>query len=326
VMKHYDVLRDELLKTGVVEEVAASESAITSTFTTNSGFTWYGKDPNRTEEFVTTGVTHEFGKTIGWKIKAGRDFSRDIASDSSGFIINESAAKYLGMKEPLGETVKWGDNGEWKIIGIVEDMVTQSPYNSVKPMLFFLESNRIAWVQFNQVNMKLRADANAGEALNKITPVFKKYDAENAVEYMFADQEFGKKFDDEKRIGDLAMVSTVLAIFISCLGLFGLASFVASQRTKEIGIRKILGASVPQLWKLLSKDFVMLVVVSCIVSVPFSLYFMTDWLLQYEYRITISWQIYAVAWVGAIAVTLLTISFQSLKTALGNPVRALRSE
>lgn len=326
VMKHYDVLRDELLKTGVVEEVAASESAITSTFITNSGFDWYGKDPNRTEEFVTTGVTHEFGKTIGWKIKAGRDFSRDIASDSSGFIINEAAAKYLGMKEPLGETMKWGNNGEWKIIGIVEDMVTQSPYNSVKPMLFFLESNRIAWVQFNQVNLRLRADANATEALHKITPVFKKYDAENAVEYMFADQEFGKKFDEEKRIGNLAMVSTVLAILISCLGLLGLASFVASQRTKEIGIRKILGASIPQLWRLLSKDFVMLVVIACIVSVPLSLYFMTDWLMQYEYRIGISWQIYAVAWTGAIVVTLLTISFQSLKTALGNPVSALRSE
>jgi ABC-type antimicrobial peptide transport system permease subunit len=326
VMKHYDVLRDELLKTGVVEEVAASESAITATFTTNSGFDWYGKDPNRTEEFVTTGITHEFGKTIGWKIKAGRDFSRDIASDSSGFIINETAAKYLGMKEPLGETMKWGENGEWKIIGIVEDLITQSPYYSVKPMIFFLESNRIAWVQFNLVNMRLRGDANAAQALSKITPIFKKYDADNAVEYMFADQEFGKKFDDEKRIGNLAMVSTILATVISCLGLFGLASFVASQRTKEIGIRKILGASVPQLWKLLSKDFVTLVGISCVVSVPFSLYFMTDWLLQYDYRIAISWQIYAVAWLGAISVTLLTISFQSLKAALNNPVSALRSE
>jgi ABC-type antimicrobial peptide transport system permease subunit len=326
VMKHYEVLRDELLKTGMVEEVAASESAVTATFTTNSGFDWYGKDPNRTEEFVTTGVTHEFGKTIGWTIKAGRDFSRDIASDSSGFIINEAAANYLGMKEPLGETMKWGENGEWKIIGIVEDMVTQSPYYSVKPMIFFLKSNRIAWVQFNLVNMKLRADANAGEALNKISPIFKKYDAENAVEYMFADQEFGKKFSEEKRIGNLAMVSTVLAIVISCLGLFGLASFVASQRTKEIGIRKILGASIPQLWKLLSKDFVVLVVIACIASVPFSLYFMTDWLMQFEYHIAISWQIYAVAWLGAIVVTLLTISFQSLKTALSNPVGALRSE
>jgi putative ABC transport system permease protein len=326
VMKHYDVLRDELLKTGMVEEVAASESAITATFTTNSGFDWYGKDPNRTEEFVTTGITHEFGKTIGWKIKAGRDFSRDIASDSSGFIINEAAAKYLGMKEPLGETMKWGNNGEWKIIGIVEDLVTQSPYNSVEPMIFFLESNRIDWIQFNQVNMKLRADANAVEALNKITPIFKKYDPENAVEYMFADQEFGKKFSEEKRIGNLAMVSTVLAIFISCLGLFGLASFVASQRTKEIGIRKILGASTPQLWQLLSRDFIVLVMIACIVSVPFSLYFMTDWLMQYDYRITISWQIYAAAWLGAIVVTLFTISFQSLRAALSNPIGALRSE
>lgn len=326
VMKHYDVLRDEILKTGMVEEVAATESAITSTYTTNSGFDWYGKDPNRTEEFVTTGVTHEFGKTIGWKMKAGRDFSRDIGTDSSAFIINEAAAKYLGMKDPLGETMKWGTNGEWKIIGVVENMITQSPYNSVEPMIFFLESNRIAWVQFNQVNIKLSPDANAAEALDKIAPIFKKYDPDNAVEYMFADQEFGKKFDEERRIGNLAMVSTVLAIFISCLGLFGLASFVASQRTKEIGIRKILGASIPQLWQLLSKDFVILVIISCIVSVPFSFYFMSDWLTQYDYRIDISWQIYAVAWLGSIVVTLLTISFQSIRTALRNPVGALRSE
>lgn len=326
VMKHYDVLRDELLKTGVVEEVAASESAVTATYTTNSGFDWYGKDPSRTEEFVTTGVTHEFGKTIGWKVKAGRDFFRDIASDSSAFIINEAAAKYLGMKDPLGETMKWGANGEWRIIGIVENMVTQSPYNSVEPMIFFLESNRIAWIQFNQVNMKLSPDANAAEALDKIAPIFKKYDPDNAVEYMFADQEFGKKFDEERRIGNLAMVATVLAILISCLGLFGLASFVASQRTKEIGIRKILGASIPQLWQLLSKDFVILVIISCIVSVPFSFYFMRDWLTQYDYRIDISWQIYAVAWLGSIVVTLLTISFQSIRTALRNPVGALRSE
>jgi putative ABC transport system permease protein len=326
VMKHYDVLREELLKTGVVEEVAASESAVTATFTTNSGFSWHGKDPNRTEEFVTTGVTHEFGKTIDWKVKAGRDFSRDIASDSSAFIINEAAAKYLGISDPLGETMIWGTNGEWKIIGVVEDMVTQSPYNSVEPMIFFLESNRIAWIQFNRVNMKLNPEANAAEALAKIAPIFKKYDPETAVEYMFADQEFGMKFDEERRIGNLAMVSTVLAIFISCLGLFGLASFVASQRTKEIGIRKILGASIPQLWQLLSKDFVILVIISCIISVPFSFYFMRDWLTQYDYRIDISWQVYAVAWLGCMMVTLLTISFQSLRTALQNPVGALRSE
>ena len=325
-MKHYDALRDELLKTGVIEDVAASESAITSTYTTNSGFNWNGKDPNRIEEFVTVGITHEFGKTIGWKIKEGRDFSRDVSSDSSGFIINEAAAQYLGVKNPIGEIMKWGKNGEWKIIGIVGDMVTQSPYNSVKPMIFFLESNRINWIQFNLVNLKLRPTVNVADAIDKVEKIFKKYDAENAFEYMFADQEFGKKFDDERRIANLALVSTALAIFISCLGLFGLASFMAAQRTKEIGIRKILGASISELWQLLTKDFIVLVSISCIISIPISFYFMSDWLMQYEYRIGISWQIYALACAGALMITLITVSIQSLRAAMGNPVGALGSE
>jgi putative ABC transport system permease protein len=326
IMKHHDAVRDELLKTGAVEEVAASESSVTSTFTTNSGFTWNGKDPNRTEEFVTVGVTPEFGKTIGWKMKEGRDFSRDVVSDSSGFIVNEAAVKYLGMNNPIGETMKWGSNGEWKIIGIVEDMVTQSPYNSINPMIFFLRSNRNRWIRFNVMSIKLKPSANAAEAIAKIEPVFKKYDPENAFEYRFLDQEFGNKFDNERRIANLALVSTVIAIFISCLGLFGLASFVASQRIREIGIRKILGASVPQLWHLLSKDFVVLVIISCAISIPLSFYFMNNWLTQYEYRIGISWQIYALACAGALGITLLTVSFQSLKAAWRNPVGALRSE
>jgi hypothetical protein len=326
MMKHYDALRDDLLKTGMIEEAAASESAITSTFTTNSGFEWHGKDPGRTEEFVTVGVTPEFGKTVGWTIKEGRDFTRDVVSDSSGFIINEAAAKYLGVEEPIGESIKWGDNGEWKIIGIIGDMVTQSPYNSVKPMIFFMESKRVSWIQFNLVNLKLRPTANAVEAMSKVANVFKKYDPENTFEYMFADQEFGKKFDDERKVANLALVSTVLAIFISCLGLLGLASFVAAQRTKEIGIRRIHGASISQLWQLSTIDFVVLVAISCLVSIPLSFYFMSDWLTQYEYRIGISWKIYAVACAGALMITILTVSIQSLKTALGNPIGALSSE
>ena len=325
VMKHFEALRDDLLKTGVVAEVSASESAITSTFTTNSGFTWSGKDPNRTEEFVTMGVTHEFGRTIGWNIKEGRDFSRDIATDTAGFIINVAAAKYLGFQDPIGETLRWGKNGEWRIIGIVDDMITQSPYNSVKPMIFFLESNRISWINYNVINIRMTAEANA-TAVDKIAPVFKKYDAENPFSYNFPDQEFGRKFDNEVRIGNLAIISTVLAIFISALGLFGLASFVASTRTKEIGIRKLLGASVSQLWHLLSKDFVVLVAISCLLSVPVAFYFMNEWLLNYEYRVDITWYVYALSCLGALAVALLAVSYQSLSAALNSPVGALRAD
>lgn len=326
IMKHYDALRYELLKTGMVEDVAASENAITATFTTNSGFDWEGKDPNRTEEFVTVGVTHEFGKTIDWKIKEGRDFSREISTDSSGFIINETAVKYLGMKNSIGETIKWGTNGEWKIIGVVEDMVTQSPYNAIKPMIFFLESDRIAWIQFNLVNIKLDPSANAAEAIATIGPVFNKYDPENAFEYTFLDQDFGRKFDNERRIGNLALVSTILAIFISCLGLLGLASFVAEQRTKEMGIRKIMGASVSQLWHLLSKDFVVLVIIACLLAIPLGYHFMNAWLEQYDYRTQISSWVFLLTSGAALVITLLTVTFQALKAAFMNPVNSLRSE
>ena len=326
IMKHYDALRDELLNTGVVEEVAATEGSMTSTYTTNGGFSWQGKDPDRTESFVTLGVTHEFGKTIGWTMEEGRDFSRNIVSDSSGFIINEAAVKYLGFQDPIGETIKWSSNGEWKIIGVVKDMVTQSPFSSVNPMIFFLRSNRISWIRFNAVNVKLKPSASMTGAIDKIRPIFTRYDPEKTFSYAFADQEFGKKFDDERRIANLAFVTTLLAIFISCLGLFGLSSYMAAQRTREIGIRKVMGASTAQLWKLLSKDFVVLVAISCLIAVPISSYFMRDWLTQYEYRIGISWYVYALACGGALAVSLITVSFQSLKAAWGNPVNALRTE
>lgn len=326
IMKHYDAFRNELLGTGVVEEIAASETPVTETFTTNSGFDWKGKDPDMADEFVTIGVTHDFGKAIGWQIKDGKDFSKDLASDSSGFIVNEAAVNYMGMKNPIGEVMKWGRNGEWKIIGVTKDMVTQSPYFGVKPMIFFLRSSRNAFIRYNIVNIKLNPSANATEALAKIAPIFKKYDPANAFEFKFADQEFGKKFSNEKRIGQLAFVSATLAILISCLGLFGLASFVAEQRTKEIGIRKVLGASVSQVWQLLSKDFVVLVVISCVAAIPLSFYFMNNWLMQYQYRIIISWPIFAIASAGALLITLLTVSFQSIKAALTNPVKSLRSE
>lgn len=326
IMKRFDVLRDELLQSGAVEEIAASETALTETFTTNSGFAWQGKDPKMPEEFVTVGVTHDFGRAIGWQIKEGNDFSKDLASDSSGFIVNEAAVNYMGFENPIGEVMKWDGNGEWKIIGVVKDMVTQSPYSAVRPMIFFLRSQRISFIQFSTVNIKLSPSVNAAEALTKIEPIFKKYDPANAFEYKFTDQEFGKKFSNENRIGHLAFVFATLAILISCLGLFGLASFVAEQRTKEIGIRKVLGASVGNLWQMLSKDFVTLVIISCTIAIPISWTFMTNWLQNYEYRTEISVWIFVAATIGTLVITLLTVSFQTIKAAISNPVKSLRSE
>lgn len=326
IRDHYDAFRNELLATGVVAEVGASESPVTQTWTTNSGFNWSGKDPVMTDEFATVCVSPEFGKTIGWQIQDGRDFSSEMASDTAGFIINEAAARYMGMADPVGEIMEWKGNGEWKILGVIEDMVTQSPYSPVKQMIFFLHSERVSFTNFNVINLRINPTSTMQEALTAMEKVYNKYDPSNPFDYAFADVEYGKKFDNERRVAQLASVFASLAIFISCLGLFGLAAYMAEQRTKEIGIRKVMGASVSSLWRMLSKDFIVLVVISCAIAVPLSYYFMNDWLAQYEYRTTITWHILSAACLGALLITLLTVSYQAIRAAVANPVKSWRSE
>ncbi|WP_217349183.1 ABC transporter permease [Algoriphagus sp. A40] len=321
IRDHFDAFRNDLQNSGAVKEVALTDSPLTATNVTNGGFTWEGKDPGMAEEFATLRVTHEFGEMIDWQILDGRDFSRDFASDSMAFIINESAARYLGMEDPVGKSLKWGNNGEYKIIGVVKDMITQSPYSPVKQMLFFLNYKRV-----NLAHVKIDPKVSATEALSKIETVFKKYDPSNAFEYSFVDQDYGKKFDNERRIAKLTSAFAGLAMLISCLGLFGLASFIAEQRTKEIGIRKVMGASVANLWGMLSKDFVLLVVISSLISIPIAYHYLSSWLENYEYRTSISWWIFAFTGFGAVLITLMTVSYQALKAALMNPVRSLRSE
>ncbi|MEO5996912.1 MAG: ABC transporter permease [Chitinophagaceae bacterium] len=321
ILKHYDAFRNDLLQTGLVEELTATDSPITNTYVTNSGFDWQGKDPNMQEEFITLRVTHEFGKTMGWKIIEGRDFSKSFATDSSAFILNEAAVKYMGLKDPIGKIIKWGGSDNYKVIGVIKDLVTQSPYEPSKQTIFFLNYKRLGLV-----TMKINPLKNAHEALARIESVFKIYDPVNPFEYKFVDEEFAKKFGNEERIGKLAGFFAILAIFISCLGLFGLASFIAEQRTKEIGLRKVLGASVFNLWRLLSREFVFLVVISLFIAAPIAWYFMSSWLQNYQYRSNISWWIFAVAGAGALVITLLTVSFQTIKAAIANPVKSLRSE
>jgi ABC-type antimicrobial peptide transport system permease subunit len=321
IIKHFATFREELINTGAVEELAATDTPVTNTSVTNGGFSWKGKDPRMQDEFSTLRVTHEFGKTMDWKIKEGRDFSKEIVSDSMGFILNEAAVKYMGLKDPINEMIQWGDNGKYKVIGVVKNMVTQSPYEPSKQMIFFINYQRISLV-----NMKLKPTISASEALTKVGAVFKKYDPENPFQYTFMDDEYARKFSDEERIGKLVTYSSVLAILISCLGLFGLASFTAEQRTKEIGIRKVLGASIGNLWRMLSQDFVLLIVISCLIAGPIASYFMTNWLQKYTYRTEISWWIFAAAAAGALTLTLVTVSYQAIKAALMDPVKSLRSD
>ncbi|RFS16302.1 ABC transporter permease [Emticicia sp. C21] len=316
----YDVIRNDLLNTGMVENMAESSSPVTGIWSSNIGFSWQGMDPNAQPLFGTIACTHDFGKTVGFQFIEGRDFSRDFKTDTSAMILNESAAKMVASKDVVGKFITW-NNRKYHVVGIIKDMIMQSPYEPIMPSVFIMD---YGWA--NVISVKLKPSVSASAALSKVEAVFKKHNPGSPFDYKFVDQEFGQKFATEERVGKLASFFAVLAIFISCLGLFGLASFVAEQRTKEIGIRKVLGASVANLWTLLSRDFVLLVIISCLIAIPIAYYFLNDWLQKYEYRTGISWWIFAASGGGALAITLLTVSFQAIKAALMNPIKSLKSE
>ncbi|MEO6453397.1 MAG: FtsX-like permease family protein, partial [Ginsengibacter sp.] len=318
---HYDAIRSDLLATGVVNNMAESSSPTTEVYSNQIGFNWQGKDPNTLPAFGTIWVTIEFGKTIGWQIKEGRDFSKDFATDSLAMILNEAAVKLIGMKQDIvGQTIQF--NGKnFKVIGVIKDMVMQSPYKPVTPTVFMYNPQNVG-----TVTVAIKQSIPVHDALNKIETVFKKYNPSAPFDYTFNDEDYAKKFSDERRVGNLATFFTILAIFISCLGLFGLASFVAEQRKKEIGVRKVLGASVFNLWQLLSKEFALLVIISCFIAIPLSWYYLNNWLQQYDYRTAISFWIFIVSGAAAFCVTIITVSFQAIKAAIANPVKSLRTE
>ncbi len=321
IHNHFETVRNELISLGAITEMTEAGSPTTQVWNSNGGFNWNGKDPALAVDFPNNGVSHEFGKTVGWKFKAGRDFSREFASDSLAFVINETAAKFLGFENPIGKTLTWNDT-PYTIIGVIEDMVIESPYEPVRASLWHID-------RYDNINLAIvRLNPNMGshDALDKIKTVFMKHDPASPFNYEFVDIEYARKFSDEERIGKLASFFAVLAIFISCLGISGLASFVAEQRTKEIGVRKVMGASVVNLWGMLSKDFVLLVGISLLLAMPLAWYIMYNWLQKYQYRSEIAWWIFAASAVGAVLITLLTVSYQSIKAAMANPVSSLRSE
>ena len=321
----YEALRNELKKTGVVEEVAESDYAIISTLGWNGGFSWKGQDLSlKGLTFNINTVTSEYGKTIGWKFIEGRDFSRAFPSDGNGVVINQSTLKLLRFSNPIGEIlIRDRGNGrtEYKILGVIKDVVKGSPFEKTDPCLYFLSDNNLGWLHIRMNNKEI-----AREALPKIESVFKQLVPSAPFDFTFAEDDYLAKFKGEERVGTLATIFSSLAILISCLGLFGLASFVAEQRTKEIGIRKVLGASVIGLWKMLSRDFVVLVILSSAIAIPLSHAFMTHWLQHYEYRTEIPWYVLILAGLSTLVVTLVTVSFQAIKAALANPVNSLRSE
>jgi putative ABC transport system permease protein len=318
---NYNALRLELLKTGAVANVAESSSPTTGIFSGANNLVWRGKDPNRQAAFGTISSSSDYGPTIGWNIIDGRDFSAGLATDSLAFVLNEAAVKQMGLLKPVGEQVKWhGKN--FTIIGVAKDMVMTSPFLSTMPTVFMMNTER----SMNVIEIKLAPNQPPAAALSAIGAIVRKFSPDTPFDYQFEDVQYAAKFATEQRIGSLAQGFSLLALFISCIGIFGMASFVAEQRRKEIGVRKVLGASVLGVWALLSREFMTLVLISLALASPAAWYFMNNWLQHYDYHTTISWSIFLIAGLGVITITLLTVSYQSIKAALENPVKSLRTE
>lgn len=321
-----DFMRNQFINSGAAKEMATTSSPTTQVWSNRGGYTWDGKPEGFQEDFAYTSVSYEFVETLGLKIIEGRGFSRDFPSDSTAVILNKTAVEYMGIQDPIGKLIRDDSQNDpappMKIIGVIDDMIVQSPYSSVKQSMYVFD----AYENLSYYNVRLNPEKSKSANLEIIENVFKENFPNLPFDYQFIDEQYGQKFRSEERMANLSKVFTLLAIFISCLGIFGLASFVAEQRTKEIGVRKTLGASVSQLWVLLSKDFVKLVVISLIIGSPIAYYMMLEWLQRFPYRTDISWTVFAIASLGALIITIITVSYQAIKSATSNPVDSLRTE
>ncbi|HTJ11920.1 MAG TPA: ABC transporter permease [Dinghuibacter sp.] len=317
--KHYDALRTDLLKTGLFENIARASQS-TSQFGNNNSVEWPGMDPSQLSiYFRNVNVSREFGTTIGWRILSGRDFSNAFAGDSSAVILNRTAARIIGNQHPVGMVVKFFGK-PYTVIGIAEDMLTNEPFSPIEPAIFLGDGYK------GIITLRIKTGVPIHQAVDAMSKAFRLYNPASPFIYTFNDDAFARKFTAEERVEKLAGVFALLAIVISCLGLFGLASFMAEQRTKEIGVRKVLGAGLFSLWGLLSKDFARLAAIALAIAIPASWWLMHGWLQQYPYRTALSWWIFAAAGSGMVLLALATVSYQCLHAALRNPIDSLRSE
>jgi putative ABC transport system permease protein len=321
IEKNYALIRNELLTSGAATAVTKTSAPMTEGWSDTWGFTWDGKNEKEKLDFNLFNVDGDFTKTMGLKIVDGRDIDiKTYPSDSLAVLLNQAAVKVMGFKQPLGQVLRY-DNKKMVVVGVVKDFILQSPYEPVKPMII---QGPKSW--FNVIHFKLNEKNTTAENLKLAEAVFKKFNSEYPFEYHFVDEEYTKKFADEQRIGVLASLFAGLTIFISCLGLFGLATYMAQNRIKEIGVRKVLGASVMGVTTMLSKDFLKLVGIAFLFATPIAIYFMHDWLQHYSYRVDISVWVFAIAAFLTTLISIITVSFQAIKAALANPVKSLRSE
>jgi ABC-type antimicrobial peptide transport system permease subunit len=323
IERNYLLIRQELLSSSVAVSVTRDIGPMTDNEIQAWGFRWPGELPKDTTMAINL-FTEDAGlvRTAGLKLLAGRDLDiYTYATDSSGVLLNETAVRLMGFRNPIGQEIDEPyDHERFHVVGVVKDFIVSSPYNQIPPMLIkgFLSSNALH-IRFNPENSTAHNLARAGK-------IFKRYNPGYPFDYQFVDQEFAAKFRNEQRTRTLSAMFAGLAIFISCLGLFGLSAFVAESRVKEIGVRKVLGASVPGIARLLSVEFVRLVLVALVIAAPVAWYAMQRWLSDYHYRIGIHWGTFAVAGGLAVVIALVTVSFQAVRAAIANPVNSLRKE
>ncbi len=316
---NFSAIRDELMKTGQVSAVNRSFSPITEVWWKNIAPDWDGK-PAGAELIVASMATDiDYTKTMGVKILQGKDFSGTPA-DSANMLINEAAVKAMQLKDPIGTQLRYGPN-KYTVIGVTSNIVMESPYKAVDPMLVYFDPNNS-----NSINIRLTGSAKPQQALTAIETVFKKYNPAYPFEYKFVDEEFSRKFLTEDLISKITNIFAGLAIFICCIGLAGLASFTIEKRIREIGIRKVLGATLQQLLLLISKDFLKLVLIAFAIAAPLAWWFMNNWLEKYPDRINISVWLFASVGILVLLLALVVVSLNTMKAAITKPVKSLRTE
>ena len=317
--KNYTAIRDELLKTGVVDIVNRSFSPITEVWWKAPAPDWDGKPAGAQLIVASMATDVDYTKTMGVKIMQGKDFS-GVPADSANMIINEAAVKAMQLKNPVGTQLRYGSN-KYTVIGVTSNIVMESPFKAVDPMLVYFDPNNS-----NSINIRLKASVKPQEALKSIETVFKRYNPAFPFDYKFVDQEFGRKFLTENLISRITNIFAGLAIFICCIGLAGLASFTIEKRIREIGIRKVMGATLQQLLLLISKDFLKLVLIAFVIATPIAWWFMHNWLEKYPDRINISIWLFGAVGFLILLLALVVVSLNTMKAAVANPIKSLRTE
>ena len=320
LVKNYEIFKRESLASGNMENISFCGATPTNVGWWSPGMKWDGKDPEDKTLFAEVEVYHDFLKTMKIDLVEGRDFSPSLPTDSTNFIINEAAAGYMKMKDPIGASFSHGDM-KGKIIGVVKDYHFRSLHDPIAPAFIHL-----APAPEHGVAIIRALPGKTKQTLSTIEAVSKKYNAKYPFSYVFADDDLNRQYHSEMIVGKLAAAFAFIAIFICCMGLFGLSIFIAEQRTKEIGIRKVVGASVMRIVSLLSANFLFLVLLAFIIASPVAWWIMNKWLEDFAYRTTIRWPVFVLTGSITLGIALLTISFQAVKAAIANPVKSLRTE